>query len=147
MKYLGHTLGEFTFYMFTNLVAKYCISGNLAGPHHDQGISVIAPSGLPATNYHRYNPPSHHGRSQRHRGVLQNPDGLPTVHVLCESSLGSMDSVASARSSMLSFLSTGSSVNSLDNVGRGRTTLNSLASDTGSRKSVRLALGGEMTAV
>eukprot|EP00092_Neocalanus_flemingeri_P027560 GFUD01029901.1.p1 GENE.GFUD01029901.1~~GFUD01029901.1.p1 ORF type:complete len:220 (+),score=34.14 GFUD01029901.1:221-880(+) len=138
----------------------YTGNENLAGPQHERGISVISPSGLNFTpNRHEKHPPSHHGSSRfapapaaRHAGVMQNPGGRQDIYVHDGHARGSMDSINSA----LSFGSTISSSESHSNTlrsslrqpkNRDTASLTSNASNTSSKKSVRLALGGEQTAV
>ena len=121
---------------------------NLAGPQHEIGISVIS------TNCPENRRQTRHTRktSSRPHGVVENPGGRQDVSVLGGSHLGSMDSITSARSSTLTYESTLSA-------GQGHDPLRyslrqpkhrdntSLTSTTSSKKSVRLALGGEQTAV
>jgi len=141
---------------------------NLAGPNYEGGISVISPRNYSqqsdrrssrhgrvvenpggGQDGHLYN---HHSdrRSSGHGRVVDNPGGGQDSH-MNNHHRGSLDSIHSDRSSSLSFdssLSYGRYPELRSSLRKpGQRDSASLTSNSSSKKSVRLALGGEMTAV
>jgi len=128
---------------------------NLAGPNYEGGISVISPPRNSERNYSQQS----ERRSSRHGRVVQNPGGGHDSHHNNHHHdshhnnhhHGSLDSIHSDRSSSLSFdssLSFGRHPELRSSLRKpGHRDSASLTSTSSSKKSVRLALGGEMTAV
>merc|ERR1719244_825356 len=118
----------------------YSRNENLAGPNYEGGISVISPGSHSDRRY------------SRHGGVVQSPGGGGHDSHHDNHHHGSLDSIHSRGSSSSpsfdSSLSYGRYPELRSSLRKpGQKDSASLTSTSSSKKSVRLALGGEMTAV
>jgi hypothetical protein len=131
------------------LSRAYYGNENLAGPNYEGGVSVISPGSRNHQSSHLDNEQRGGRRSSRHSRVVHSPGGRAEVHK-ADPRRGSMDSIDSVRSTTLSFdsISSGTHPELRSSMRKPQQRDSaSLTSTSSSKKSVRLALGGEMTAV